>query len=113
MKKYSSTLLYIGYIAIFLAALIFPTGSLVSGIQIAVISLGLGSLLLIAYRVLNPLQGDDAARIKRLEFQIVISSILYLTATYFMFNRDRNWVVCLLLAAVIDIIVAFRTPNKK
>lgn len=113
MKKYSPLLLYLGYLAIFAAALIYPSGIMVCGFPAAVLSIGLGSILLIAFRILNPLEGDDAARIKRLEFQVVISSIFYLVATYFMYNKERNWVVCLLVAALIDIIVAFRTPNKK
>lgn len=112
MKKYSSLLLYTGYIAIFIAALLYPSGSLFYGIQIAVIVLGVGSLALIAYRVTNPLEGEDTPRIKRLEFQLVISSILYLAATYFMYNRERHWIVCLLIAAITDLVVAFRTPNK-
>ncbi|MBP3716555.1 MAG: hypothetical protein IKP81_08135 [Paludibacteraceae bacterium] len=115
MKKYSTTLLYLGYIAILFSALLYPSEQpvLSQGIQLSTIIMGLGCLALIVYRVLNPLEGDDKSRIKRLEFQLVISSILYLAATYFMYNHERHWIVCLLAAAITDIVIAFRTPNKK
>ena len=110
MKKYSTTLLYLGYIAILFSALLYPSEQpvLSQGIQLSTIIMGLGCLALIVYRVLNPLEGDDKSRIKRLEFQLVISSI-----PYFMYNHERHWIVCLRAAAITDSVIAFRTPNKK
>lgn len=113
MNLFKTSLLYIGYIAILVAAIIFPNHLKVSNLPVAVIIMAIGALLLSIYRILCPIEGDDAARIRRLHFQQFISSLLFFATAYLMYMNDRRWILALLMGAVIDIILTFRTPKNK
>lgn len=52
-------------------------------------------------------------RLKRLKFQTFISSVLILLASYLVYIDDKRWVFTLLIAAVIEMVVALRTPDEK
>lgn len=51
-------------------------------------------------------------RMKRLKFQTFISSILILLASYLIYIDDKRWIFTLLIAAIIEMVVVFRTPDE-
>jgi hypothetical protein len=75
-----------------------------------VFSLGVAGVLIGKY--MQPIQGDDL-RMKRFRFQQFIGSCLFVASAYLMFTEDKRWVITLLVAAIIDLIILFRMPEKK
>lgn len=113
MKILTNALLYIGYISILIAAIIFPYHFQSFGIEIAVPITILGGILLFIYRAINPIECEDRPRAHRLQFQLLISTFLYFLTAYLMYALDHRWIISLLVAVLIDAIVAFRTPKEK
>lgn len=66
-----------------------------------------GTLLIILARIKMPYTGDDF-RTKRLIGMQYLATILYLPTAYFMFQQQPYWFLCFLIAAMLEIVVAFR-----
>lgn len=66
-----------------------------------------GALLVIVARLKMPYTGTDF-RQKRLSNMQHLASILYIPTAYFMFTQQPYWFLCFLIAAMLEIVVAFR-----
>lgn len=66
-----------------------------------------GAMLVIVARIKMPYTGSDF-RIKRLVNMQHIATMLYIPTAYFMFTQQPYWFLCFLVAAVLEIVVAFR-----
>lgn len=73
----------------------------------ASITFAVGVLLVIVSRVQMPYKGTDS-RIQRLYRMQYLATLLYLPAAYFMYTQQPYWFLCLLVAAILEIVVAFR-----
>ena len=113
MKKYKSIFLYVGYIAVLLSAIFYPNHHTFAFVPTAVVGMGIGALCLLIYRLATPIEIEDTLRIKRFQIQIVISTLLYFGTAYLMYIKDHRWLISLLVAAIIDIVIAYRIPSKK
>jgi hypothetical protein len=54
----------------------------------------------------NPYRGDNI-RMKRLNIQQAIAALLLPVSSYFMFKKMNEWIICLLISAVLQIYVIF------
>ena len=104
--------LYIGYIAILASAILMSTAWTVMGTRVSLPLMILGVGIITIYRCLTPLTGKDRQRIIRLQVQLFISTIAYIACIYFIYANDSKWILALLIAALIDFIVASRIPNE-
>lgn len=66
-----------------------------------------GALLVIVARVQMPYKGSDY-RLQRLYRMQYLATMLYIPTAYFMFQQQPYWFLCLLVAAMLEIVVAFR-----
>ena len=73
----------------------------------AAILFSVGAALIVLARIMMPYQGDDF-RIKRLVRMQYLATLLYLPTAYFMFQNQSYWFLCFLIAAMLEIVVAFR-----
>lgn len=114
MKFNSVFLYYIGAPLILIAAIIQPMQIRISDwLPIAPALHILGALMVTIQRILQPIECDDKSREARFRFQLAVSSLLYFLSAYLMYGFDKRWVITLLIAAVIDLVVIFRLPEKK
>ena len=74
--------------------------------------MAIGVVLVIIYRIINPLKGSDKKNNTAAD-AVVFSSLAYCFAVYLLYNNDSRWVVTL-IAAIIDLVVIFRfrLPNN-
>lgn len=71
----------------------------------------LGAVMVAVIQLINGYKGHNVT-IKRLRKQQVFGAVLLLLTSLFMFTTQRNeWVVCLTIAAVIELYTAFRIPH--
>lgn len=71
-----------------------------------------GSAAIAVVRLSSPYHGTNI-RIKRLvKFQL-FSSILLVASSCFMFKHSYEWLVCLLIATVLETYAAFVMPEEK
>jgi len=71
-----------------------------------------GALIAIIY--LSNLYKGDNLRLKRLNIQQVIAALLLPVSSYFMFNRQNEWFMLLLISAFLQIyIVVVRNIEEK
>ena len=82
-----------------------------NGVLVAPYVFSLGVVALLVGRYMQPVQGNDL-RIKRLRFQQFIGACLLVASAYLMFVGDNKWVIALLLFAVIELVVLYRTPKQ-
>ena len=69
-----------------------------------------GALLIAYVQLTNGYKGDNVT-IKRLRKQQVFGAVLLLLTGLFMFTTQHNeWVVCLTVAAVLELYTAYRIP---
>ncbi|MBP5455157.1 MAG: hypothetical protein J6Y37_01505 [Paludibacteraceae bacterium] len=71
----------------------------------------IGGAIILFCRKFNEIPTDF--RLKRLKFQTFISSILILLSSYLIYINDKRWIMALFIAAIIELVVVFRTPNEK
>ncbi len=71
-----------------------------------------GSAAIAVVRLTSPYQGTNK-RVKRLVRFQLISSILLVAASSFMFKHSYEWLVCLLCAAVFETYAAFVMPSAE
>ena len=70
-----------------------------------------GVLGIIVARVLTAYSGNDF-RMKRLYWILYVGTMMYIVTAYFMFMHNQNWVIALLISAVIELIVSLRIPKQ-
>jgi len=69
---------------------------------------------IVAVFFLSNLYQGEIFRLKRLNLQQVIAALLLPVSSYFMFNRQNEWFVLLLVSAFLQIyIVVVRTMEEK
>ncbi|MDR1729615.1 MAG: hypothetical protein LBR52_03035 [Prevotellaceae bacterium] len=81
-------------------------------IQVAPFVFSLGVAGVLVGRYIQPIRGDEL-RIKRLRFQQFISSFALAASACLMFIEDKRWVLALFVAAVIDLVISYRMPQKE
>ena len=79
----------------------------INDILIAPFIFSLGVAGVLTGRYMQPMASDDF-RIKRLRIQQFISSSLLVVSAYLMFVEDGRWALSLLIAAMIELVVALR-----
>ncbi len=112
MKQAGSIIFIIGAILVLTGAVLPIFQIRLNDILIAPFIFSLGVAGVLAGRYMQPIKGEDF-RIKRLRSQQFIGSCLLVGSAYLMFIGDKRWVVALLVAAVIDLVVLYRTPKGK
>lgn len=101
--KIGATLVLCGAICVMTKILIFT-------VPLSTILIGIGALLIFYAREFHITPEDG--RLKRLKFQTFISTILMLVSAYLIYINDGRWAITLLVVAIIELVVAFRTPNQ-
>ena len=81
-------------------------------IYISPVIFSLGVIFIIISRYLQPIKGDNF-RMKRLKFQQFLSTCLLIASAYLMFVGDNRWYISLIIAALLDFVVAMRAPNQQ
>jgi hypothetical protein len=64
------------------------------------------SVAIAVFFLSHPYKGDNF-RLKRLNIQQAIAALLLPVSAYFMFRRMNEWVVCLLVSALLQIYIVF------
>lgn len=73
----------------------------------------LGALMVAVIQYMNGYHGDNIV-IKRLRKQQLFGATLMLLTAMFMFTtRNNEWVLCLTIAAVLELYTAFRIPQEE
>lgn len=71
-----------------------------------------GAVLFGTMQVLDRYHGDNTV-LKRLRFQQIIASLLFVATGVLMFVMHQNeWIACLLIAVVFELYTAFRIPQE-
>jgi hypothetical protein len=73
----------------------------------------LGALFVFFLRLVFPVSKSSDFRVKRLIKIQLISSVLLLVSSYFMFVGETTWALSLFLAAFLDLFIAFRLPKEQ
>ncbi len=73
-------------------------------------SFAAGVVLYIAHRAITAYRGSDF-RLKRLNRMFAFNAIVLMLAVYLMFKDGKSWVAILLIVAVIELYVAFRSAS--
>jgi len=72
-----------------------------------------GTAGITVYYLILPLPASADARLRRLHRINVIAGILMIVASVFMFKQRMEWVVLLLISALIQFYTSFVTPDDK
>jgi hypothetical protein len=105
IKKY---LLYLCGTLLVLAAILYNSGW--AFIPYLYTAAGVGVAV---FFLLTPYRGDNF-RLRRLNIQQAIAALMLPVSAYFMFQRMNEWVVCLLVSAVLQIyVVCVREYEEK
>jgi hypothetical protein len=100
-RKFKDFLFYICSIFLLFSAIFYTTEWNFIPYIYAVAGAGVAVLFLI-----NPYKGDNI-RLKRLNIQQSIAALLLPVSSYFMFNKMNEWIVCLLVSAILQVYVIF------
>ena len=73
-------------------------------------SFAAGVVLYIAHRAITAYSGNDF-RLKRLNRMFAFNAIVFMLAVYLMFKDSKSWVAILLIVAVVELYVAFRSAS--
>ncbi len=68
---------------------------------------------LIVLKILNLTSTVDNFRLRRLQRIQGIGALLLLGSAYLMYIGNNAWALALILSAIFDLIIVFRTPDKK
>lgn len=72
----------------------------------------LGAVLFAYAQVMNGYDGKNLI-IRRLRRQQILGAVLLVIAGVLMiFTRNNEWILCLTIAAIIELYTAFRIPNE-
>ena len=52
-------------------------------------------------------------RIRRLRFFLVISGLLLVASSYFMFHQKQEWIICILISAILQLYASFSMPKSE
>jgi hypothetical protein len=100
-RKFKDFLFYTCSIFLVLSAVFYTAGWYFIPYVYAVAGAGVAVAFLT-----NPYRGDNT-RIKRLNIQQAIAALLLPVSSYFMFKKMNEWIICLLISAVLQIYVIF------
>lgn len=64
------------------------------------------------YHLTTPTKDMDF-RTKRLQRYNILAGFLGLVASALMFNQRKEWIICLTIAAILQLYAAFVSPKKK
>ena len=108
MKQYQSIIFGIGAVLALVGAATYITAWHLSPYVYTV-----GALMVAVVQYLNGYNGTNFI-IKRLRKQQVFGATLLLLTALFMFTtRNNEWVLCLTIAAVLELYTAFRIPQEE
>ncbi|MBO4370462.1 MAG: hypothetical protein J5808_03765 [Paludibacteraceae bacterium] len=96
----------IGAALVFIGAVIYLLHHLA-----AAICVGVGAVIIGYVRVSTRYQGDDL-RLKRLSTMQTLTAVFYLATAILMYMGNSLWVICLLYAAVMELVLIWRTPRQ-
>lgn len=71
-------------------------------------SLTVGIIMYIAHRAIDAYRGNDF-RLKRLNRMHAFNALLLILAVYLVFKGSNTWIVALLIVAVVELYVVFRS----
>ncbi|MDR0681074.1 MAG: hypothetical protein LBG15_04380 [Dysgonamonadaceae bacterium] len=100
-RKFKDFLFYTCNILLLLSAIFYTTEW--NFIPYIYAGAGVGVALLF---LINPYKGDNI-RLKRLNIQQAIAALLLPVSSYFMFNKMNEWIICLLVSAILQVYVIF------
>ncbi len=99
-EKFKNYLFYIAAILLVVSAALYHIEKEYIPYVYAVASAGVA-----LYYMTTPYKGEDK-RIRRLHGYLVLSGILLVASSYFMFKGRQEWLICLLVSAVFQLYVA-------
>ena len=105
-NKFKEYLFYISAVLLLLSAALYITEWTFIPYVYAVASAGIAIVYLT-----SPYRGDNI-RLKRLNIQEAIAAILLPLSSYFMFKGDNEWVVFLVVSAIIQLYIAIVKGKK-
>jgi hypothetical protein len=95
------SLLYVSGTLLLLAAALYTTGWVFIPYVYAAAGAGVAVFFL-----LHPYKGDNF-RLRRLNIQQAIAALMLPVSAYFMFLQRNEWIVCLLVSALLQTYVSF------
>ncbi|MCQ2217540.1 MAG: hypothetical protein MJZ33_03515 [Paludibacteraceae bacterium] len=99
----------IGALLVVIGAAIQILGIMVFSFPLSSLLVFIGGTIILFCRKFYDIPTDF--RLKRLKFQSFISSVLILLSSYLIFINDKKWIIMLLIAAIIEMVVVYRTPD--
>jgi hypothetical protein len=105
--KFKDYLFYICGALLVFSAIFYLTGWSFIPYVYAVAGAGIAVLFLS-----NPYQGDNQ-RLKRLNIQQAIAALMLPVSSYFMFQRMNEWIICLLVSAILQTYVIFIRDHEE
>jgi hypothetical protein len=106
-RKIKDFLFYICSILLLFSAAFYTTGQEFIPYIYAVAGAGVAVIFLI-----SPYRGDNI-RLKRLNIQQAIAAILLPVSSFFMFKKMNEWIICLLVSAILQIYVIFIRDHEE
>ena len=67
-----------------------------------------GVILYIVHRAITAYKGSDF-RLKRLNRMFAFNAIIFILAVYLMFKESKSWIAALLIVAIVELYVSFRS----
>lgn len=107
MKKIRTILFVVSACLVLVGAVLYLTHWVAAPYLFAVGSAG------IAVNYLTTPVGDLDFRSRRLHRFNVMAGFLMVVASGFQFNGRKEWVICLLIAAILQLYTAFVSPKKE
>lgn len=104
---------YLNYMAMGGAVLILGgVGSYITGWELSPVLYSLGAIMFVIPQLLVRYEGKNPV-IARLRRQQIFGALLLLVTAVCMFTLHHNeWIVCLTIAAVLELYTAFRIPKE-
>ena len=56
---------------------------------------------------------DKSTREKRLQLFLVVAGLLLVISSYLMFHNNQEWIICVLISAILQLYVAFMMPKSQ
>lgn len=108
MKQIQPILFVIGAILILVGAITFITNWELSPYLYTA-----GALIVAVIQLINPYKGNNVV-IKRLWIQQIFGGLALLLTSLFMFTTSHNeWIVCLTIAAFLELYTVFRISHEE
>lgn len=97
MSKFKNYIFYTSAILLLVSAVLFDFGFSFVPYLYAIAAAGIA----VCYMT-SPYKGTNV-RMKRLHGYLVLSGILLVASSYFMFKGGKEWIICLLISAVLQL----------